>query len=410
MNLKARGMDARVRLNKKAHQTDARVKLNAKRKFSGEPVTPPTTQQTQQQGLMTKIGLTQVTIKNPGANTNRIQTNPTQITIKNPQANRGQQQGSKRSRGGKMISTKKQAGNPVAALGGGLKITTVNQAAAQKRKALQAAAAARAAAARAAALRVQAEQMYAEEEEEEEEVYIPSPPKMRRENMPRIAPPTTTAGTVRIKPPPVIAHQTPAPAPVPVRTVPRVSALDRVSAPRVPASQRISSAPQPVQGTRIIISNLHPVVSEEDIKELFGAIGTLVRARLVRPGLSEVIYLKREQALQAISTYHDRELDGQPMQCKLDTSSVPESKPALPKTGMVTAATVAAASAATQQRPTSLSDRFKLYSRSNVELPASGMRSDSIGESVDPSVIHKALFKTGVQTNPSKPVLFTVKI
>ena len=55
LNLKARGMDARVRLNKKAHQTDARVKLNAKRKFSGEPVTPPTTQQTQQQGLMTKV-------------------------------------------------------------------------------------------------------------------------------------------------------------------------------------------------------------------------------------------------------------------------------------------------------------------------------------------------------------------
>ena len=39
----------------------------------------------------------------------------------------------------------------------------------------------------------------------------------------------------------------------------RVSALERVSAPRV-------SKPPVIQGTRIIISNLHPVVTEEDIK------------------------------------------------------------------------------------------------------------------------------------------------
>ncbi len=85
----------------------------------------------------------------------------------------------------------------------------------------------------------------------------------------------------------------------------------------------------------------------------------------MRPGLAEVIYTKREQALQAITTYHDRELDGQPMQCKLDTSTVPETvqqQPiAKPKTtGLVTAATVAAASVTAQQKPTSLSDRFKL--------------------------------------------------
>ena len=79
----------------------------------------------------------------------------------------------------------------------------------------------------------------------------------------------------------------------------------------------------------------------------------------MRAGLAEVIYTKREQALQAITTYHDRELDGQPMQCKLDTSTVPETTKPKPKPGMVTAATVAAASMAPQKKSTSLSDRFK---------------------------------------------------
>ncbi|XP_072029600.1 uncharacterized protein [Amphiura filiformis] len=390
LNMKARQTDARLKLNKKAQQTDARVKLNAKRRFSGEGVTnvgPKQKQQQQQQPgqqgqisrNMGNLGLTQVTIRNPGAQAQHIQPAPTQITIKNPQASRPQQQhqqqGFKKNKGGNVISLTKKTGNTVGiGQGGGLKITTVNQSATLKR--------------RAAPVPVKSEPL---------EDYV-LPAKVKREMMARVTPPTS--GIARIKPPPVLPP-----------AAPRISALDRVSAPR----PRISTPPA-VQGTRIIISNLHPVVTEEDIKELFGAIGNLTRARLVRPGLAEVIYIKREQALQAITTYHDRELDGQPMQCKLDTSTVPEAvqqvqQQAKPKTGMITAATVAAASAATQ-KPSSLSDRFKLYSRSNVELPTSGMRSDSLPQSssIDPSVIHKALFKTGVQTNPTKPVLFTVKI
>lgn len=59
-------------------------------------------------------------------------------------------------------------------------------------------------------------------------------------------------------------------------------------------------------------------------QELFGALGVLKRVRMVKQGLAEVVYSKRESALKAISTYHNRELDGKAMQCRLDTSSVAE--------------------------------------------------------------------------------------
>ncbi len=82
--------------------------------------------------LSHQAGLTQVTIRNPGASqAQRIQPAPTQITIKNPQATRAQQQQvSKKNKGGGVISLKKQTGNTVGlGQGGGLKITTVNQSA-----------------------------------------------------------------------------------------------------------------------------------------------------------------------------------------------------------------------------------------------------------------------------------------
>lgn len=63
------------------------------------------------------------------------------------------------------------------------------------------------------------------------------------------------------------------------------------------------------------------------LKELFGALGILKRVRMLKQGAAEVVYSKRESALKAISTYHNRELDGKAMQCRLDTSSVAEGAP-----------------------------------------------------------------------------------
>jgi polymerase delta-interacting protein 3 len=53
---------------------------------------------------------------------------------------------------------------------------------------------------------------------------------------------------------------------------------------------------------------------------LFGDIGPLVKATLQRPGMAEVVYTRREDALRAVDVYHNRQLDGLPMHCTLATS------------------------------------------------------------------------------------------
>ncbi|KAJ8979066.1 hypothetical protein NQ317_005747 [Molorchus minor] len=70
-------------------------------------------------------------------------------------------------------------------------------------------------------------------------------------------------------------------------------------------------------GHRIVVSNLQPSVTQDDIKELFEDIGQLLTAKLVRPGVAEVIYKNLKDAQKAVDTYHNRQLDGQPMKCLL---------------------------------------------------------------------------------------------
>ena len=79
-------------------------------------------------------------------------------------------------------------------------------------------------------------------------------------------------------------------------------------------SSRTSSA-----ATRITVSNLHPLVTITDIEELFGAVGQLKSCRLLQKGMAEVVYSKKEDAVNAHTRYHNRNLDGQPMLCKLST-------------------------------------------------------------------------------------------
>ena len=46
------------------------------------------------------------------------------------------------------------------------------------------------------------------------------------------------------------------------------------------------------------------------LQELFGAIGDMKKARLVRPGTAEVTYREKSTAQMAVKKYHQRELDG----------------------------------------------------------------------------------------------------
>ncbi|CAH1273015.1 POLDIP3 [Branchiostoma lanceolatum] len=77
----------------------------------------------------------------------------------------------------------------------------------------------------------------------------------------------------------------------------------------------------PLQGTKIAVSNLHPVVSENDVIELFSDLGPLKRARLIKQGTAEVVYVRREDAINAYKKYHNRDLDSQPMKLTLHLPS-----------------------------------------------------------------------------------------
>lgn len=63
------------------------------------------------------------------------------------------------------------------------------------------------------------------------------------------------------------------------------------------------------------------------IKELFADIGDLLESKVIRPGVAEVIYERRADAIQAVDVYHNRQLDGRPMKCDMVRSAGSSSGP-----------------------------------------------------------------------------------
>ncbi|KAM3863531.1 polymerase delta-interacting protein 3 [Diretmus argenteus] len=123
------------------------------------------------------------------------------------------------------------------------------------------------------------------------------------------------------------------PVPVaPTRPSPSVSASRPSAAALQPVSRTLQQTPaetrtspptppqpafSPLEGTKITVNNLHPRVTEEDIVELFCVCGALKRARLVKVGVAEVVFVRKEDAVSAYRKYNNRCLDGQPMKCNL---------------------------------------------------------------------------------------------
>ncbi|XP_063675517.1 uncharacterized protein LOC134812200 isoform X2 [Bolinopsis microptera] len=75
---------------------------------------------------------------------------------------------------------------------------------------------------------------------------------------------------------------------------------------------------------RVLISNLHPSVTLQDIEELFSAIDTVEHIQMLYPGVAEVLYISEQSASVSVERYHNRDLDGQPMQ--ISYSLVPVTK------------------------------------------------------------------------------------
>ncbi|GFO04240.1 polymerase delta-interacting protein 3-like [Plakobranchus ocellatus] len=141
----------------------------------------------------------------------------------------------------------------------------------------------------------------------------------------------------------------------------------------------------PLQGFRVVVTNLFTGVTQDDIIELFGAVGPLKKAKLLKSGSAEVVYVSKKDAISAVQKYHSRELDGQPMYVKMTTP---------------VAATIKKAEG--DHDPDITGEALRLYKK--------GTGIGSLPEApIEIPTIHRALFKAG-PPGPNKSVKFTVKI
>ncbi|XP_064118580.1 polymerase delta-interacting protein 3-like isoform X1 [Macrobrachium nipponense] len=81
--------------------------------------------------------------------------------------------------------------------------------------------------------------------------------------------------------------------------------------------KKIATVQAPVvqaeSGTKVVVSNLHPCVSVEDMEELLGTVGSVYNVRMVRQGVAEAFFVNQEDAYRSVELFNNRQLDGQPM-------------------------------------------------------------------------------------------------
>ncbi|XP_011800514.1 PREDICTED: polymerase delta-interacting protein 3 isoform X1 [Colobus angolensis palliatus] len=146
----------------------------------------------------------------------------------------------------------------------------------------------------------------------------------------------------------------------------------------------------PLEGTKMTVNNLHPRVTEEDIVELFCVCGALKRARLVHPGVAEVVFVKKDDAITAYKKYNNRCLDGQPMKCNLHMNGnvITSDQPILLR----------------------LSDSPSVKKESELPRRVNSASSSSPPAEVDPDTILKALFKSSGASVTTQPTEFKIKL
>ncbi|XP_032077578.1 polymerase delta-interacting protein 3 isoform X2 [Thamnophis elegans] len=151
----------------------------------------------------------------------------------------------------------------------------------------------------------------------------------------------------------------------------------------------VEPAFSPLEGTKMTVNNLHPRVTEEDIVELFCVCGALKRARLANPGMAEVVFVKKEDAITAYKKYNNRCLDGQPMKCNLfiNGNVITSDQPILLR----------------------LSDTPSVKKEIEPRRTSTGTSSNPPAE-VDPDTILKALFKSSGTSATVQPTEFKIKL
>ncbi|KAG7460032.1 hypothetical protein MATL_G00216870 [Megalops atlanticus] len=141
----------------------------------------------------------------------------------------------------------------------------------------------------------------------------------------------------------------------------------------------------PLEGTKMTVNNLHSRVTEEDIVELFCVCGALKRARLLKVGVAEVVFVRKEDAVSAYRKYNNRCLDGQPMKCNLHIQGnvITSDQPILLRLS---------------DTPGSGGGGRKDGLPPSLSRPGGRSASSQPTPEVDPQTILKALFKSSSQT------------
>ncbi|XP_036408617.1 polymerase delta-interacting protein 3 isoform X1 [Megalops cyprinoides] len=141
----------------------------------------------------------------------------------------------------------------------------------------------------------------------------------------------------------------------------------------------------PLEGTKMTVNNLHSRVTEEDIVELFCVCGALKRARLLKVGVAEVVFVRKEDAVTAYRKYNNRCLDGQPMKCNLHIQGnvITSDQPILLRLS---------------DTPGSGGGGRKDGLPPSLSRPGGRSASSQPTPEVDPQTILKALFKSSSQT------------
>jgi len=78
----------------------------------------------------------------------------------------------------------------------------------------------------------------------------------------------------------------------------------------------------PLQGVKVVVSNLEESVTQEDINELFSDVGNVRNVRMAGKGVAEVVFARREHAEKAIDVYDKRQLDGRVMKLHIEGGHV----------------------------------------------------------------------------------------
>ncbi|MEE6517180.1 hypothetical protein FKM82_027229 [Ascaphus truei] len=149
-----------------------------------------------------------------------------------------------------------------------------------------------------------------------------------------------------------------------------------------------SGLPHAVTGMRINVVNHQPPK-----QELFCVCGALKRARLLSPGVAEVVFVRKDDAVGAYKKYNNRYLDGQPMKCNLHLNG----------------------SVITSDQPILL----RLSDTPSAAKKEGDLRRSNTGSSsatpnppaeVDPDTILKALFKSSGSSAVVQPTAFKIKL